>query len=96
MSLLNCKPLLVVLGWVRIFTLVVGWVGLGWVGSWIGLDRVKQNGPTDNFGTTDRRPTVTQNLARMHAGSMSRGHLSDDVVYAEDACVVKYCELSSR
>ena len=40
--------LLVVLGWVQIFPLVVGWVGsISWR---VGLDRVTQNGPVDNSG----------------------------------------------
>ena len=40
------------------------WVGLGWVGSvswWVGLDRVTQNGPTDNSessGYDDRAASV--------------------------------------
>ena len=34
-----------------IFPLVVGWIGLRWVGSvswWVGLDRVTQNGRMDS------------------------------------------------
>ena len=46
-------PFLVVLGWVGLGPNFPTCNGLGWVGSvssWVGLDRVTQNGPTDNSG----------------------------------------------
>ena len=56
--------LLVVLGWVQIFPLLVGWVGsVSW---WVGLDWVTpQNGPMDNSGLTARSKfnVITQKVS---------------------------------
>jgi len=56
--------MLVVLGWVALGPNFSTCSGLGWVGSvsrWVGLDRVTQNGPTDNSessGYDDRAASV--------------------------------------
>jgi len=61
-------------GWVQIFPLVVGWVGLGQSAD--GLGWVTQNGPTDNSGfLTTTRYTIprTHSLTGRLIGATENG-----------------------